>query len=293
MVFCSSPCLKCPLALQFKKVRLDVSGNFHSWVIPLQFSITFVACYLDIGIRSPSAWSYHNFNNNMYGHSLSPPAQDPYPMVHAGNPYGPLGVPVKSPHESPLPVQTYHDPRMFGNGAVAHNRGSPTNSNEASSPPNSLSNTYHTDQNANITGISGAGPNSPYPSSGIHPNPSHSFMGTNSVTINNNYLMNVSPSGNLNLPPMKGYSTPNGISRTMEEESSVALTSNQFSFYRTPPTLYETPGGMIGYQNSIAIAMDGRKHGYEHMTDQNGNITSHPDDLDENGTAPKGVWRPY
>ena len=192
---------------------------------------------------------------------------------------------------SPIPGP-YTDPRMFSS-QLSH-RTSPSNSTGGNSPPQSLGNTpYHPESSVINGGLQG-GNHHTYQTSNMHgtqTNPAHSFLGTNSVTINNNYLMNVSPGGSLNLPLPKQYASPNGGSggggRTIEEDAN----NNQLShlnIYRSPPTLYDVHSGSYGgYQTSNL------KHGYEgHSIDQNGNVSGHHgEELDENST-PK-VWRPY
>ena len=227
-------------------------------------------------MRSPSAWSHgYNFGGGMYNHNLSPTSNDSYGggMLHNNNYNQVLPLNIKSGHTgSEIGLQgNYNDPRMFGAGQLSHNRNSPTNSNGANSPPQSLSNAFHTDGNLNVNANGLPGSHS-YQNSNMHgANPAHSFLGTNSVTINNNYLLT---GGTLNLP-FKSYSNPNGITRTGEEDAN----NNQLGpFYRPPPTLYEGPGN-FGYQG---------KHGYEsHIPEPNG----HHGDIDDNVT-PK-VWRPY
>lgn len=256
-------------------------------------------------MRSPPSWGGHTYNfpgsgGGGYGggHNLSPTSTDSYgALVHNNNnnnnntynQQGIQGLSIKSGQNGATDVppihQTggnYNDPRMFQT-QLSH-RTSPTNSTGTHSPPQSLSNSYHSDSNININGLQGT--HHSYQTSNVHgvgsnSNPAHSFLGTNSVTINNNYLMNVSPGGTLNLPLSKQYSSANGIPRTMEEDAN----NNQLSHFRAPPTLYETHGS-FGYQSNL-------KHGYEgHMTDQNGNVNGHHgEELDENST-PK-VWRPY
>lgn len=252
-------------------------------------------------MRSPSSWGHtYNFpasGGGGYGggHNLSPTSTDSYgALVHNNNTYNQQGLQalsLKSGHNgtdvTPIPGGggggNYNDPRMFQT-QLSH-RTSPSNSTGANSPPQSLSNSYHSESNI-INGLQGS--HHSYQTSNVHAagtnsNPAHSFLGTNSVTINNNYLMNVSPGGTLNLPLSKQYNTTNGgIPRTMEEDAN---NNNQLSHFRPPPTLYETHGS-FGYQSNL-------KHGYEaHMTDQNGNVNGHHgEELDENST-PK-VWRPY
>lgn len=236
-------------------------------------------------MRSPTGWSHYNFPGSMYGHSLSPTSSDSYgSMMHNNNNYNQQGLPlsIKSGHSgSEIALQgSYNDPRMFSSGQLSHSRTSPTNSTGGNSPPQSLSNPYHHDATANSNGLGGT---HSFQNSNIHgnPNPAHSFLGTNSVTINNNYLMNVSPSGSLNLP-FKSYNTQTSLNRTVEEDANNNNTQLGH-FYRQPPALYEA--GPYGYQSNL-------KHAYDsHMTDHNGNVNHHGEDLDDSST-PK-VWRPY
>lgn len=241
----------------------------------------------DIGMRSPTSWSHYSFPGSMYGHNLSPTSTDSYggSMIHNNNnSYNqqPLPLSLKSGHGNDLSLQgNYSDPRMFATSQLTHNRNSPTNSNGANTPPQSLSSVYHTDSMNNTNGIPGS---HAYPSSNVHggnPNPAHSFLGTNSVTINNNYLMNVSPPGSLNLPFKSYNNNQNGLPRTVEED----VNNNQMGhYYRPPPTLYEAPS----YGNQTYL-----KHGYEsHITDQNGNVNGHHGDEIDDSSTPK-VWRPY
>lgn len=255
----------------------------------------------EIGMRSPSSWGGHyNFpsggggGGGGYSHNLSPTNSESYGGIIHNNSYnqqslqlslksgssGSAGSTHNNNDISPIPGN-YNDPRMFGT-QLSH-RSSPTNSAGANSPPQSLSSTYHSESNV----INGSIQHHSYQSSNIHggttTNPAHSFLGTNSVTINNNYLMNVSPGGSLNLPLPKQYASQNG--RGMEEDAN----NNQLSHlnvYRSPPTLYDVHTSYGGYQSNL-------KHGYEgHITDQNGNVNGHHgEELDENST-PK-VWRPY
>ena len=249
-------------------------------------------------MRSPSSWPHYSFPGSMYGHNLSPTDTYGGGMMHNNSYNSPNSLQqlnIKPGHgngggnELGLPG-SYNDPRMFGTGGgntgpLSHNRNSPTNSTGRSTPPPSLSTPYHTENTINVNSNGLPGSHS-YQGSTMHatPNPAHSFLGTNSVTINNNYLMNIPGSGaGLNLP-FKSYNgtDTNGINRSAEED----VNNNQLNhYYRQPPTLYEAPGS-FGYQNTPL------KHGYDtHMNDQNGNVNHHGEELDENST-PK-VWRPY
>lgn len=244
----------------------------------------------ELGMRSPSSWPHYSFPGGMYGHNLSPTDTYGGGMIHNNsynNGSGALQqLNIKPGHGNDLGLASgnYSDPRMI-TGPLSHNRASPTGSTGGGSPPPSLSAPYHTEStiNVNSNGISAA---HNYQGTALHttPNPAHSFLGTNSVTINNNYLMNIPSGGGLNLP-FKAYNggSPgsNGINRTGEGD----VNNNELSnYYRQPPTLYEAAPNSFGYQNTPL------KHGYDtHLTEQNGNHQG--EELDENST-PK-VWRPY
>ena len=217
---------------------------------------------LDIPIRSPSAWQHYNFNGNMYGHNISPTSNESYPsmMDQDGYQQHNLASNLKlGNNDLPLQGNYQNDLRVYGQ--LSHNRSSPTNSNEPNSPNHSLP--YHS--NNSLTAFQGTH----YPTS-THDQATNSFL--NNVTINNNYLMNLTPSGgNLNFP-FKSYSSQNGISRTLQEDSN---NNHQLGhFYRSP--FYETHG--YNYQNNLKA----------YASQMNSNSG---DDIDDNST-PK-VWRPY
>lgn len=243
---------------------------------------------MELGMRSPSSWPHYSFPGAMYGHNLSPTDTYGGGMMH-NNSYNNGGgalqqLNIKPAHGNDLGLSSanYNDPRMI-TGPLSHNRASPTNSTGGGSPPPSLSAPYHTENTINVNS-NGLSASHTYQGTALHanPNPAHSFLGTNSVTINNNYLMNIPSGGGLNLPFKASNGSPfsNGINRTGEGD----VNNNDLNYYRQPPTLYEPTPNSFGYQNTPL------KHGYDtHLNEQNG--THQGEELDENST-PK-VWRPY
>ncbi|NP_001267778.1 Runx [Hydra vulgaris] len=213
----------------------------------------------DVLIRSPPAWQ-HNFNGNVYGHNISPNSNESYSniMDHDGYQQPNLALNLKlGNNDLSLQESFQNDVRCYNQ--LSQNRSSSINSNEPSSPSSLQSFQYS--NNSSLHSFQGA--HFPTPNH-THDQVSNSFL--NNVTINNNYLMNLAPSGGSINIPFKSYSSQN-ISRAQED-----INNNQLGhFYRSP--FYETHG--YAFQNNIKA------------------YTSQINGGDDDGNSTPKVWRPY
>ncbi len=251
-------------------------------------------------MRSPSAWSFHQFPPGMYGQSLSPnnTPPDAYALVHSTMPVTyqhatmqPAIADIKPEHNS---LQGgYHDPRTAGNYSQMPPGGSPRSTPTTSSEtPGSISSSQGMQEaaqtNGGENGIVQNGMMIPTPPTFPPTNP---FISGNGMS-NNNYI-SLSPSGGLNLPfrHQTGFNGPAEANRANSEaEQNSGNNPGSYAYYRTAGgydhTMIEAgfPGGKAGRQvyDISRLGNHGVVNGH------------HGEELDENANSstPK-VWRPY
>ena len=253
-------------------------------------------------MRSPPAWSFHQFPPGLYGQSLSPTntAADAYALVHSTMPgtyqqHTPMQASITDVKPEHMQQGGYHDPRSGSYpqiASVASPRSTPTTSSET---PGSLSSSQGmhdgVQTNGGENGIVQSGMLIGTPPTYPATNP---FISGNGMT-NNNYI-SLSPSGGLNLPfrhqaGFPGATEPNRA--VSEQEQNAGGNVSSYGYYRGnggyDQTMMEATFPGNGATKVGRQAYDISRLGGHPIV--NGH---HGEELDENANSstPK-VWRPY
>eukprot|EP00794_Sanderia_malayensis_P000384 gene384-1017_t len=261
-------------------------------------------------MRSPPAWSFHQFPPGLYGQNLSPTnsAADAYALVHSTMPgtyqhasMQPAIADMKQQPDHNATMQAaFHDPRSGNYPAQMQPGNSPRSTPTTSSEtPGSLASSQgmHDGIQANGGGENGIVQNGmiittlpSYPAT----NP---FISGNGLT-NNNYIT-LSPSSGLNLPfrhqQQTGFNGPADSNRPPSEtDQTTGNNVGTYGYYRN------TPGYEQAMMEEPFPGANGNKAGRQVYADisrlgTHGVVNGHHgDELDENSnnSTPK-VWRPY